>query len=210
MKAQSRVLPVKPAKTFFHQRRGQYATLAQQTPLRSPKRTVGNPPPGHSSFCEFLYGTLRRQLAVRPALRPLPALRVRSRASKYIYIDAVRREFVTRETLLRYTSKSALVNNLISGNLWNSICPRNFYLTPVLAPQIHNQEPLLTAVLEPGKLRRKTILMGMMFGSQKRLAQNGICFSHMRRQRLASAHALPVRQPEARLVARGLCSVVPR
>jgi hypothetical protein len=118
MKAQSQVLPVKPAKTFSNQRRGQYATLAQQTPLRSPKRTVGNPPPDRSSFCEFLYGTPRRQLAVRPVLRPLPALRVRSRASKYIYIDAFRCQSVTRETLLRYTSKSTLVNNLISGNLW--------------------------------------------------------------------------------------------
>src|SRR5580704_15509663 len=64
---------------FLSKGHGQYATLAQLTPLRSPKRTVGNSPPDHSSFCEFLYGTPRRQLDVRPALRPFPALRVRSR-----------------------------------------------------------------------------------------------------------------------------------
>lgn len=106
------------AEIFPPQRRGQYATLAQSTPLRSPKRTVGNPPPDHSSFCEFLYVAPRCQLAVRPVLRPWPALRVRSYASKYIHIDAFRCETVTRETLLRYTGKSAPVNNLISGNLW--------------------------------------------------------------------------------------------
>lgn len=141
MKARSQVPPVKPAKTLSHQRRGQYATLAQQTPLRSPKRTVGNPPPDHSSFCEFLYGTPRRQLAVRPVLRPLPALRVRSRASKYIYIDAFRCQSVTRETLLRYTLKSALVNNLISGNLWKSIVPRRLFNSWTLRPlQVYNQD----------------------------------------------------------------------
>jgi hypothetical protein len=41
--------------------------------------------------------------------------------SKYIYIDAVRCETVTRETLLRYTLNSAPVNNLISGNLWKKL-----------------------------------------------------------------------------------------
>ena len=61
---------------------------------------------------------LRRQVAVRPVLRPLPALRVRSRAPKYIYIDAFRCELVTRETLIRYTPNSVRVNTLISGNLW--------------------------------------------------------------------------------------------
>src|ERR1700676_1955695 len=39
-----------PPKVFFPQMRGQYTTLAQLTPLRSPKRTVGNPPPDHSSL----------------------------------------------------------------------------------------------------------------------------------------------------------------
>src|SRR5580704_16208596 len=61
-------------RNFFPPRYGQYATLAQLTPLRSPKRTVGNPPPDHSSFCEFFYGAPRCQLVVRPVLRPLPAL----------------------------------------------------------------------------------------------------------------------------------------
>jgi len=54
---------------------------------------------------------------------PLPALRVRSPASKYIYIDAFRSEIVTRETLLRYTLNSAPVNNLIGGNLWKKLSP---------------------------------------------------------------------------------------
>ena len=62
----------------------------------------------------------RRQPAVRPVLRPLPALRVRARASKYIYIDAFRCQIVTRETLLRYMVNSIGVNNLIGGNLWKT------------------------------------------------------------------------------------------
>jgi hypothetical protein len=37
--------------------------------------------------------------------------------SKYIYIDAFSSQFVTSETLLRYTLNSVPVNNLISGNL---------------------------------------------------------------------------------------------
>ena len=109
------------AEIFFQQRRRQYATLAQPTPLRSPKRAVGNPPPDHSSFCEFLYGTPRRQLAVRPVLARCPLSEYGPADSKYIYIDAVRCETVTRETLLRYTLNSAPVNNLISGNLWKKL-----------------------------------------------------------------------------------------
>jgi hypothetical protein len=106
------------AEIFPPQRRGQYATLAQSTPLRSPKRTVGNPPPDRSSCCEILW--LRRAASPPFALHFAfwCALRVRSPASKYIYMDAFRCETVTRETLLRYTLKSAPVNNLISGNLW--------------------------------------------------------------------------------------------
>src|SRR5690242_790922 len=44
---------------------------------------------------------------------PLPALRVRVPAAKYINIDALRSESVTRETLLRYTLNSIFVNVLV-------------------------------------------------------------------------------------------------
>ena len=43
--------------------------------------------------------------------------------SKYTYIDAVRCQTVTRETLLRYTFNSIPVNILISGNLWKTPSP---------------------------------------------------------------------------------------
>jgi len=54
-------------------------------------------------------------------LRPFPALRIRSLGPKYIYIDAFRRQSVTRKTLLRYTLNSILVNNLISVTLWKKL-----------------------------------------------------------------------------------------
>ena len=102
------------------QGRGQYATLAQQNPLRSPKNHGEIAPRDRSSFCEILCAVPRCPLAARLVFRPLLALRVRRPDSKYIYIDAVRSQSVTRETLLRYTVKSAPVNNLISGNLWKT------------------------------------------------------------------------------------------
>ena len=43
--------------------------------------------------------------------------------SKYTYIDAVRCQTVTRETLPRYTFNSIPVNILISGNLWKTPSP---------------------------------------------------------------------------------------
>lgn len=84
------------------------------------KEPWGISPPDRSSFCEILCAVPRCPPAARPVLRPLPALRVRRPDSKYIYIDAVRRQSVTRQTLLRYTLNSACVNTLISGNLWKN------------------------------------------------------------------------------------------
>ena len=49
---------------------------------------------------------------------PSALLRASPGAAKYIYIDAFSRQTVTRQTLLRYTDKSVLVNSLIRGNLW--------------------------------------------------------------------------------------------
>lgn len=60
------------------------------------------------------------RLPLVPYFARCRALRVRSPASKYIYIDAFRCQSVTRETLLRYTLNSIPVNNLISGNLWKN------------------------------------------------------------------------------------------
>src|SRR5258708_26190041 len=51
------------------------------------------------------------------AWRPAPA-------AKYTYIDAFNGKTVTRETLLRYTFKSYLVNVLIGGFLWKTSPPR--------------------------------------------------------------------------------------
>lgn len=75
-------------------------------------------------FVNSTYDAPRRQIAVRPILRPFHALRIWSPGSKYIYIDAFSSESVTRETLLRYTLNSIPVNNLISGNLWKKSTPR--------------------------------------------------------------------------------------
>src|SRR5580704_2354109 len=50
--------------------------------------------------------------------------------SKYINIDAFRCQFVTSETLLRYTLNSIRVNTLISGNLWKNFAPNHSSAAP--------------------------------------------------------------------------------
>ena len=70
-------------------------------------------------FCEnFL-----RRARCFSLIRTLPVIAPRwpVPAANRIYIDAVRAASVTRETLLRYTGKSSIVNVLIVGNLWETL-----------------------------------------------------------------------------------------
>lgn len=79
---------------------------------------VGGDSPFTQEFCVKLF-------AMRPLLfasRTLPVIAPRwpVPAANSVYIDAVRGKSVTRETLLRYTGKSSVVNVLISGFLWET------------------------------------------------------------------------------------------
>lgn len=164
---------------------------------------MGNPPRDHSSFCEFLYGAPRRQLAVCPKLRPLCALRVRSRVSKYIYIDAVRCVFVTRETLLRYTPKSALVNNLIGGKLWKRFTTDRLSTSRSLRSfEIHTPAAPLPLFWHHASSPAFRSSMCMMFPAQKRLAQNGVSFLTRSSRPRYRRMLLPTRYSEARLGSR--------
>src|SRR5260370_15421006 len=60
----------------------------------------------------------RRLPAAGPVRCPLPHSGSPAPAANHTYIDAFNGKTVTRETLLRYTLKSRLVNVLIRGFLW--------------------------------------------------------------------------------------------
>src|SRR5207302_6251431 len=77
-------------------------------------------------FLAFLFENLCTAPLVCRRPRALPASRTfggPAPAAKYTYIDAFNGKTVTRETLLRYTFKSCLVNVLIRGFLWKIWSP---------------------------------------------------------------------------------------
>src|SRR5207302_6367958 len=77
-------------------------------------------------FLAFLFENLCTAPLVCRRPRALPASRTfggPAPAAKYTYIDAFNGKTVTRETLLRYTFKSRLVNVLIRGFLWKTCRP---------------------------------------------------------------------------------------
>src|SRR5579859_1106608 len=78
---------------------------------------------GGSPLTWFFVRTFLRRARCFSLIRTLPVIAPRwpVPAANRIYIDAVGTVSVTRETLLRYTGKSSVVNVLIVGNLWETL-----------------------------------------------------------------------------------------
>src|SRR5258708_621783 len=76
-----------------------------------------------SIFCLRSYAPRRLPAAGAPCVARFPHAWSPARAAKHTYIDAFNGKTVTRETLLRYTFKSHLVNVLIRGFLWKNSHP---------------------------------------------------------------------------------------
>ncbi len=104
--------------------------------------------------------------------------------SKYINIDAFSCQFVTSETLLRYTLNSIRVNTLISGNLWKNFAPNH--------PRAASQRPVYD-VSRPGADRRK---MASVFSHAVAALGIGACFYRPR-------------TPKRVWLIGALCSVIP-
>src|SRR5438132_13034495 len=86
----------------------------------------GDHSPGDFSlFCLKICAPRRLSAAgPAPCVARFPHLGGPTPVAKHIYIDAFNGKTVTRETLLRYTFKSHLVNILILGFLWKTLGQR--------------------------------------------------------------------------------------
>src|SRR6266700_3382280 len=76
-----------------------------------------------SIFCLRSCAPRRLPAAGAPCVARFPHPWSPAHPAKHTYIDAFNGKTVTRETLLRYTFKSHLVNVLIRGFLWKNLPP---------------------------------------------------------------------------------------
>jgi hypothetical protein len=116
------VLPVSVAEDFFPRKAQAVCHAGAVNSSAVTKRTMGKSP---HQIVLLVVKSSRLRCAASPPFALCFAVGALSEYgppdSKYIHIDAFRRETVTRETLLRYTLKSVFVNNLISGDLWKNL-----------------------------------------------------------------------------------------